>query len=351
MATPTEVAQMKTLLKAELKKGALGLSTGLEYEHAFFSNRDEVLELAKVTAAEGGRYISHIRSEDIRLDDAIEELLEIGRIAKLPVQVSHIKIALRDQWGQAPRLLAQLEQARAAGIDVTADCYPYDFWNSTLRVLFPNRDYQNPSSAALAVNSLCDPEKSIVVSFAPDPAYAGKSLSAIAALRREPPAQTLMYLVAAAEAFEAKNPDYSGNIEGIMGKSMAESDVEHFLAWPHTNICSDGSWGGHPRGHGAFTRVLGRYVRERKLMPLETAIYKMTGLAAQHLGLTDRGLVAPGYFADLVLFDPATVQDRANIQQPNALSTGIEKVWVNGQVVYTGQKTSGAYPGMLVKKE
>lgn len=351
MARPEEVERMKTLLQTEMDKGALGLSTGLEYENAFFSNRNEVIELAKVTASAGGRYISHIRSEDIRLDEAIDEIIAIGREAKLPVQISHIKMAKRDQWGHSPALLAQLEQTRAEGIDITADCYPYDFWRSTLRVLFPNRDYTNPESAQLAVDQLFDPEKSILVNFAPQSSYAGQSVSAIAALRKESPAQTLMYLVAAAAEFETKNPDYRDDIEGIMGKSMDENDVERLLAWPQTNICSDGSWGGHPRGHGAFTRVLGYYVRERKIMSLETAIYKMTGLAAQHLGITDRGLVTPGYYADLVLFDPATIRDNATIRQPDALSSGIEKVWVNGQLVNTGQKPSGQYPGVFIKRK
>ena len=170
-------------------------------------------------------------------------------------------------------------------------------------------------------------------------------------MRKETPAQTLMYLIAAASEFDKKNPDYQGNTEGIMGKSMDEADLENFLSWPHTNICSDGSWGGHPRGYGAFTRVLGRYVRERKIMSLEMAVYKMTGLAAEHLGIGDRGIIAPGYSADLVLFDPATVQDRATVEHPDALSVGIEKVWVNGKLVYVNQKTTGIYPGVLIKRK
>lgn len=351
VARPEEVAKMKTLLKLEMDKGSLGLATGLEYENAFYSNRGEVLELAKTAGESGGRYISHIRSEDINLDEAIEEVIQIGREARLPVQISHIKIAKRNRWGDAPALLAQLENARASGINITADCYPYDFWRSTLRVLFPNRDYSNPASAEFAVDQLFDPEKSLLLDYAPNPGYSGKSILEVAAMRREKPAQTLMYLIAAAAEFDAKHPDFQGNTEGIMGKSMIESDVESFLAWPHTNICSDGSWGGHPRGYGAFTRVLGRYVRERKIMPLETAVYKMTGLTAEHLGITDRGIVAPGYFADLVLFDPASVTDHATIQHPDALSSGIEKVWVNGQLVYTAQQPTGQFPGVLIKRK
>lgn len=350
-ATPEELAKMKAILKKEMASGSLGLSTGLEYEAAFYSNRDEVVALAKVAAEAGGRYISHIRSEDINLDEAIDETIEIGRATGMPVQISHIKIAKMDRWGHAPLILAALQQARADGIDITADCYPYDFWNSTLRVLFPNRDYTNPASAEFAVNQLFDPEKSILVNYAPQPAYARKTVGEIARIRQETPAKTLMFLIAEAEAFEKKYPDYDGDIETIMGKSMDDADVISFLTWPHTNICSDGGWSGHPRGHGAFTRVLGRYVREKKIMPLETAIYKMTGLAAEHLGITDRGLVKADYYADLVLFDPAKVIDNADIQDSKALSTGIEKVWVNGQLIYEGQKATGRYPGMFVGRE
>lgn len=349
-AKPEEVEKMKVLLRDEMKKGSLGLATGLEYESAFFSNRDEVLELAKVAAEFGGRYMSHIRSEDINFDEAIEEIIEIGKQTKMPVQISHIKIAKRDQWGQAPEVLAKLQKARAEGVNITADCYPYDFWNSTLRVLFPNRDYTNPKSAELAVTQLCDPAKSVVVRFAPNVQYAGKTLSQIAAVRNETPAKTLMALIALAAEFEEKNPEYNGGIEAIMGKSMDEPDVIDFLRWPHTNICSDGAWRGHPRGHGTFTRIVGTYVREKKIMPLETAIHKMTGLTAEHLGLTDRGIVQPGYYADLVLFDPETVKDNANIQNPTALSTGIEKVWVNGELVYQSQKTTGKFPGVFIKR-
>ncbi|WP_229379978.1 serine hydrolase [Fibrella forsythiae] len=317
-AKPDELTRMKTLLRADLASGSLGLSTGLEYESAFFSSRDEVIQLAQVAADSGGRYMSHIRSEDITMDEAIDEIIQIGRITKMPVLISHLKIALRDQWGQSTRLLARLEQARSEGVNITADCYPYDYWMSTLRVLFPKRDYTNPASAEFAVNQLFDPSKSVLLRFAANPAYAGKTVGDIAAIRQENPARTLMGLVAEAAAFSEKNPDASG-IEGIMGKSMDEPDVANFLAWPHTNICSDGSNDGHPRGYGAFTRVLGRYVRDQKLMPLETAIQKMTSLTAEHLGLRERGLITPGYYADLVLFNPDTVQDNARIGNNKAI--------------------------------
>ena len=347
-AKPDEVVRMKALLRQDMQRGSLGLATGLEYESAFFSSRDEVLQLAQVAADSGGRYMSHIRSEDITFADAIDEIIAIGRQTRMPVQISHIKLAQRNQWGQAAAWLARLEQARAEGINITADCYPYDFWLSTLRVLFPKRDYTNPESADFAVNQLFDPEQSVLARYSANPAYAGKTLSAIAGMRQEKPARALMGLIAEAAAHAEKHPDETG--ESIMGKSMDESDIVRFLQWPQTNICSDGSVGGHPRAFGAFTRVLGRYVRGQQIMPLETAIYKMTGLTAQHLGLRKRGLIAPGYAADLVLFNPDTVMDQAKSGDSQAVSIGIEAVWVAGQLVLTGQKPTGNFPGVFIRR-
>ncbi len=350
-AKPEEVEKMKCFLEEEMQKGSLGLNTGLEYESAFFSNKEEVLELAKVAAKSNGRYMSHIRSEDVNLNEAINEIIEIGRETKIPVQISHIKIAKKDQWKKSSEILAQLQQARAQGINITADCYPYNFWNSTLRVLFPNRDYLNPSAAEFAVNQLFDPSQSVLVRFAPNKTYVGKTISEIAKLRNEKPSVTLMNLIAIAAEFEEKNPDYEEGIEAIMAKSMDDSDVSNFLNWPQTNICSDGSSSGHPRGHGTFTRVLSKYVLEQKLMSLETAIYKMTGLTAEHLGIKDRGIIAPGNYADLVLFDPNTVKDNADIKNGKALSSGIEKVWINGEIILENNKPTGKYPGVLIKRQ
>lgn len=348
-ATVAEVDSMKILLEAEMKKGSFGLSTGLEYESAFYSNREEVLQLAKVTTAHGGRYISHIRSEDTDWENAVDEIISIGREAGLPVQVSHIKISIKSKWGQSRQVLAQLQAARASGVDITADCYPYDFWQSTLRVLFPKRDYTNLASAEFAMTDLVDPTGSYLVRFLPQPEYAGKSLSEIAHLRSETPAKTLLWLVATSTDYAENHP--GEDVEGIMGKAMSEEDLRNFLAWPHTNICSDGSTEGHPRGYGAFPRVLARYVREQRLLSLEDAVYKMTGLTAEHLGLTDRGVIAPGNFADLVLFDPATVQDNAVIGNNSALATGIVAVWVNGEIVYREGEVTGARPGKFLRKE
>ena len=308
------------------------------------------MQLAKVTAASKARYISHIRSEDITMADALDEIIEIGKQAKLPVQISHIKLAKKDDWGSASRIIALLEKARKEGVDVTADIYPYTFWHSTPRVLFPKKDFTNLASAQFAVDQLFDPSASVLVHFAPNPAYKEKTISEIAAMRGESPAQALISVVALAAEFRTKNPNYSGTIEAITGKSMSDQDVVDFMLWPHTNICSDGNAGAHPRGYGSFTRILGRYVREQKVMPLEQAVYKMTGLTAAHLGLKDRGIIALGKVADLVLFDPATVIDRATITNSQAISEGIEGVWVNGELVFTGNKPTGKRSGVLIKR-
>lgn len=348
-ATEKEIAAMQAILLSELKKGSLGLSTGLEYEGAYFSSHTEVLELARTAASENARYISHIRSEDIALADALDEIINIGRVAKLPVQISHIKLALKDDWGKSSNIIAQLQTARTNGVDITADCYPYEFWHSTLRVLFPKTDYTNPVSAQYAVDHTFDPTQSILIRFAANTNYAGKTISEIAAMRKEKPAQTLMGLIAEADAFEKAHPDATG-IEAIVAKSMTDEDVINFLAWSNTNICSDGSNGGHPRGYGSFTRVLGNYVRDKKIMSLETAIQKMTSLSAEHVGIKNRGVIAAGYYADFVLFNPATVKDNASFKDSKALSDGVEKVWVNGVCVYNEKKSTNKFPGIFIGK-
>ena len=350
-ATAKEIDQMKSILASELKKGSLGLSTGLEYEASFYSSKQEVIDLAKVTAAHQGLYTSHIRSEDLHMDEAIEEIIEIGRQTKMPVQVSHIKIANKLNWGTANLILKKLDDARKEGINISADIYPYTFWNSTLRVLFPGKDFDNLASAEMATKQLFDPSASYLMQYAPIPSYKGKSVTEIGIERNESPAQALMSLIKIAEDFKNANPNYAGGIEAIAGKSMSEEDVKVFMAWPEAIICSDGNAGGHPRGYGAFTRVLGKYVREEKVLPIEKAIYKMTGQSADFFGFKDRGRIAVGHYADLVLLDPNTVKDQANIKNSHALSTGIEMVWVNGTLVYQAQKSTGKQPGVLIKRK
>ncbi len=347
-ATSAEIKKMKKLLDGEMKAGALGLASGLEYDPGIYSTRDEMIALAKVAAKRGGRYIIHIRSEDRYFWDAIEEIIAIGREAKLPVQVSHLKLAMTSLWGQTDRLLGRLDAARAEGIAITADLYPYLYWHSTLTVLFPKRDFEDLAEARLVVEQIVPPDGLLLTQYDPEPAWAGRTLASIAAERHEEPAVTLIELLRRTEARRKEKGDAG---EAIIGTSMTEEDFAKLLAWRESNICTDGSLdGSHPRGFGTYPRILGRYVREKKVLTLEEAVHRMTGLAAAHMGFTDRGLIKAGQAADLVLFDPATVIDRATIEQPHALSEGIAKVWVAGELVYAGGETTGRRPGVAIRR-
>ncbi|MDA8686713.1 D-aminoacylase [Robiginitalea sp.] len=349
-ASAEEIGKMKELLQADLEMGSLGLSTGLEYEQAYFSSTEEVIELARVAGSNGGKYISHIRSEDIALEDAVLEIIKIGAETGIPVQLTHIKIGMASKWGTASEIIQKLEKARLAGIEITADIYPYNYWNSTLRVLFPKRDYDNPESAAFAVRETLSPEESYLVAYAPIPEYAGQTIGAISRIRNETPDITLMALIRIASEFQESHPDFEGDVETIVAKGMADTDIEDFMAWRFTGICSDGNAGGHPRGFGAFPRILAKYVRDTKLLTLEQAVHKMTGLTANNLGLEQKGYLRAGYDADLVLFNPDTVQDNASISNPHALSDGIEAVWVSGELVYKNKQTLGVRPGKLITR-
>lgn len=347
-AKSDEIEKMRQLVRQEMLAGALGLATGLEYDPGIYSAREEVIELAKVAASAGGRYISHIRSEDRYFWEAIEEIIAVGREARLPVQVSHVKLAMHNLWGQADRLIGRLEEARAAGVDITADIYPYLYWQSTLTVLFPKRDFENRDEAARVLREISTPEGLLMGKFKPEPSYVGKTLAEIAALRKQDPVTTLIEMIRAAQTLRRQGDE---DVESVIGTSMSEPDVERLMLWPHTNISTDGQFmGRHPRGFGAFPRVLGRYARERKLMSLEEAVRKMTSLAATHMGFRDRGAVKPGMAADLVLFDPKTVLDRSTTKEPQARSTGIERVWVNGEVVFEKGESTGRRPGRVLRR-
>jgi N-acyl-D-amino-acid deacylase len=236
-----------------------------------------------------------------------------------------------------------LDQARAEGIDVTGDIYPYEAWHSDLTVLFPKRDFENRESAQFALDHVSPPEGIILSRFSPEPALVGKTLAEVAKLEGKDPAATLMDLIA--------RSNHDGAEQSIIGQGMTEADVAALIAWPHAAICSDGSLESlHPRGRGAFTKVLRVYVREKRILSLEEAIRKMTGLSAANVGIADRGVIRPGAFADLVLFDPATVADRSTWQDPLALSVGIERVWVNGVPVWQDGKPTGAHPGLAIRK-
>jgi N-acyl-D-aspartate/D-glutamate deacylase len=333
-----------------MEAGAFGLSTGLEYDPGIYSSNDEILQLAKFVAPYGGRYISHIRSEDRYFWKAIDEIITIGKEAKIPVQVSHIKLAMHNIWDKADSLLALFDVARKNGIDITADIYPYAFWNSTIKVLFPGRNFSDENEAGFILKEITLPEDIILGSYEPQVQYAGKSLAEIAKTENKAPAKMLVELIARIDDWEKKNDRECQ--ENIMATSMSESDIKKLMQWPHTNICSDGSSAGtHPRGYGAFTRVLGNYVRKEKALSMQQAIYKMTGLSAQQIGIKKRGSIKPGYYADIVIFNTETVSDEATILEPHKLSEGIETVWVNGIIVFENKKTTELYPGKIIKRQ
>jgi N-acyl-D-amino-acid deacylase len=346
--TPAELDSMMVLLRPELGAGALGLSTGLEYEEAHGAAPEEVVALARVAADSGGRYISHIRSEDRGFWPAIEELLAIGRATGMPVQLSHAKLAMRSLWGQADSLIRRLDGARAEGIKVTLDVYPYLYWQSTLRVLFPEGNYQDLAEARFVLDQVASADGLLLGRFDADTSYVGKTVAQIAELRQDDPAVTLIALIREAEAHEQTTHQ---SAESVIGTSMVEPDLVRLLAWPWGNICTDGELDGrHPRGYGSFPRVLGRYVRAQRIIPLEEAVRKMSSLAAENVGLVRRGRILPGWYADLVLFDPATVADRATPAEPQLLSVGIARTWVNGVEVYAAGRATGAHPGRVLRR-
>jgi N-acyl-D-amino-acid deacylase len=340
-ATVAEIDRMKALVSVEMDAGALGLSTGLEYDPGIYSSHDEVIALARVAAAAGGRYMSHLRSEDRDFWDALDEIVTIGRVTGMPVQVSHIKLGMHDLWGQAEKLIAALDKARASGVELTADIYPYAYWQSNLGVLYPKRNFADRRETDFVLAHVALAGDILFNSFPSHPDYAGKTLAQVSEIRRSSPAQALMDLLA--------EPD--GDESGIVAKGMSDADVERLAAWPFANICSDGmSRGLHPRGFGSFAKVLGPYVRDRKLFSLEEAVRKMTSLAASNAGLPRRGRIEPGYVADLVLFDPATVADRADFGHAQAQAVGVHEVWVNGRVVFEDGNATGVHAGRVLRR-
>jgi len=349
VATNDEVAAMSALLASELESGALGLATGLEYDPGIYSETTEVIALAQIAADAGGRYISHIRSEDRWFEDSIDEIILIGRQTGMPVQISHIKLAMTPLWGKAPEILAKLDAARADGVQITADIYPYEFWQSTMMVLLPERDYTDRAAVEEVLETIAPAAGMWMTRFEPNPDFVGQSLVEIAGVLETDPAGAFMALAEMADEWRKATGERA---EMIIATSMHADDIEDLMSWSETNICSDGGLVDlHPRGAGSFPRVLGRYVRENQIMSLETAIHKMTGLTAKHMGFNDRGLIQSGMVADMVLFDPDTVIDNATPEDPSALSTGIEMVWVSGELVYADGATTDARPGHVIRRK
>jgi len=346
-ATAAELEEMKLLLAHELRAGAFGLSTGLEYEQGHFATTEEIIELSKVAAATGGFYISHVRDEADHVFDSFDEVLRIGREAKIRVEISHIKLGSTPMWHLAARRMpAVFAAARREHVDLQADVYPYTYWHSTIRVIIPDRDYYNPDKVALALADNGGAAAIRLAHYTPEPDLAGKTLEQIAGLWKVSPVDAYMRIVKATTA----EVDSDEQMEDIIGTTMSEDDVLWFITQPRIMFCSDGALhDAHPRGAGAFARILGRYVRERRALTLEAAIHKMTGLPAQQLGLRDRARIAPGYVADLVLFDPATILDQSTVEHPELPPLGVPDVMVSGEWVIANGQVTGKHPGVVLR--
>ncbi len=337
-ATQTEIDHMKSLVEQAMQEGAFGLSSGLEYETGKPATTEEVISLAQVAGQHGGIYISHIRDEADKTLEALAEAIEIGRKGRLPVQISHIKVGTVAVWGKANEAVALINKARQRGQDVTADCYPYDAWSSTIRVLIPSGRHDDPTEVRRGLDDVGGAGNITVVSCKAHPDYEFQTLEAIARKEGISPADLYMKIVRDGGA-------------GIVCRSMKESDIRVFYQQPWVMVSSDGGIGSrHPRGAGTYPRVLGRFVRELHWLTLPEAIRKMTSLPAARLGLSDRGLIRKGFKADLVLFDPLSVTDRATFREPQLISEGVKSVFVNGVAVWRDGATTGNRPGLALRK-
>jgi putative CocE/NonD family hydrolase len=338
-ARPDEVAQMEALVERGMREGAVALSSGLEYDVGSYSTTDEVAALARVAARHLGIYISHTRDEADKSFEAIREVIAIAERAKIPAQNTHIKLGTAGVWHKAPEAIRLLDQARARGLDVSADIYPYNAWSSTITVLIPSKRYDDPEAVTQGLSDVGGAGNILITRHAAHPEYEFRTLSDVAKSRNVTPVDAFIQIVKDGGA-------------SVVCTSMVDDDIRAFVRWPHAMFSSDGGIGmRHPRGAGSFPRVLGVFVRERQWLPLEEAIRKMTSLPAARLSLADRGTIKPGMWADLVLFDPVTVSDRSTFSDPFVLSTGIRKVWVNGLLTWDDTSTTGARAGKVVTRQ
>jgi len=363
-----ELERMRTVVREGMRDGAFGLSTGLFYVPATFSKTDEVIELAKVAGAMGGMHISHIRDEEMDPEGSVRETIAIGEQGGLPTQVTHHKTIGKAAWGKTVATLRLIDEARQRGVDVTLDVYPYPASATTISAaLMPT--WAQEGTRADVLSRLRDPAtrrrimvetmrillegrgggdvRNVMVSRCDwNPKLAGLRLDAVAATRGqsnsvEDAADTALWLV--------ENGDCGGIYFAI-----SEEDIQRVLRHPASMIASDGqvvAFGRaspHPRSYGTFARVLGRYVRELKVLTLEDAIRKMSSYPAQRIGLTDRGMLRVGMKADLAILDPEAVRDVSTFEQPHQYAQGVSTVFVNGQVVFENGKMTAARPGRVL---
>ena len=367
-AGPEDIARMRAFVREGMEEGALGLSSGLFYVPGAFSSTAEIVQLAKEAGRLGGIYISHMRNEAAHVLESVRETIEIGEQGGLPTQVTHHKIIGKKHWGASTETLRAIDDARARGVDATIDQYPYTASaTSVSAALLPAWAQEGGRASILqrlndpAVRAKIraetmaiirdergggDPRNVVVSSCTFDPSLAGRNLAQITESRGLPltlenAAETALWIVE------------QGGAQGIF-HAISEDDLRRIMVHPATMVASDGEipvFGRdhpHPRSYGTFARVLGVYVREQKLLPLETAVQKMSSLPAARLGLHDRGVLKPGLKADVVLFDPAVVRDMATFEKPHAYARGVSYVLINGVVAFEEGRMTAARPGRVL---
>lgn len=374
-ATDAELDSMKQLVRYAMREGAMGVGSSLIYPPASFSDTRELIELCKAAAEYNGMYISHMRSEGNKIHEAIDELITIAREAKLPAEIYHLKMSGKDNWGKLDSVIRQVEQARAAGLKITADMYTYTAGATGLTSAFPPtlqdggfgklwerlHDPKLRAEMKKAMNTNArdwenlyygcgSPDNIILLQFNQDSLkkFNGKTLAEVARIRGTSPEETAMDLII-----------QDSTRVGVAYFLMKEENLQKQVSLPWVSFGSDAFSAApegvflksstHPRAYGNFARVLAKYVREEKRMPLQTAVYKLAKLPATNLKLNKRGELAVGHYADIVVFDPATVQDHATYQQPQQFATGVTDVLVNGVIVLRHGEHTGAKPGRFVK--
>jgi N-acyl-D-amino-acid deacylase len=336
-STPDEIRRMVELTDTAMKEGAIGLSSGLEYDPGFYASTAEVVAMARAVRKYGGIYMSHMRDEADRVVEAVQELIDICRQAKVPGQISHIKLGTVGVWGKTSQVVSMVDSARRKGIDITADCYPYDAWHSGLSVLVPSRRFDDPEAVRKGLADVGGADRVTIIRCGAFPDYLFKTLARIAADEGSDPVAVYVKVMKSGGA-------------GIVCRSMTEEDVRAFYRTPWVMVASDGSDGNrHPRGAGTFPRVLGLFARDEKTITLEEAVKKCSAMPAARMRLRDRGLLRKGMQADIVIFDPMRVRDRSTFAEPLTLSEGIEEVFVNGIRVWRQGKPTGARPGMVIR--
>ncbi|HEX6822525.1 MAG TPA: D-aminoacylase [Candidatus Sulfotelmatobacter sp.] len=372
--TPEQLEQMKTLVREAMKDGAVGVSTSLEYAPAPYANTAELIALAGEAGKFGGIYATHMRNESDSVLEAIDEALRIGREGHIPVEIWHIKVAGKSNWGRMPEVVAKINAARAAGADVSADTYAYTAWYNDFSAFIPPWAHdggtqklverlKDPATRARIRKDMLTPSRdwdnewqeipgpeAIMIGAVQNPALLpmqGKRLSEVAKLWNKDPMDALF-------DFLMQDPN-----TGVAVFGMSQPDVTLALQQPWVSFDNDsegtspegllGQAHPHPRAYGTFPRILSKYVREDKALSLENAIRKFTALPAQRMRLADRGVLKTGMWADVVVFDPATVRDRATFDNPNQLSEGMEFVLVNGVPVIDQGKMTGALPGKVLR--